>query len=422
MNRKGFVYLFEVVIVSVILIVSIPYIIPPFKGKIDWSESKLTTTGKDMLEVMEGKDYLEDIMEESSSIDAYMKTILEDEENSIGFNIRSEGAYKNKIRVACNCTKSERAQIQSILSPIYFNGRIIEFTVFRMNYDNLADLDIDVLFLNDYNDLAAIRDHYKAEVEQKVRKGMGIIEFTNLGNVIISNTAGIQEEIFGIKSSTQPSGNLTFKNRQNVSKINYKLGEIFYGVDVDVFLGQSRSDELKLWGNNYDMRTMDSDGDGDYEVDISNDTVAGYEYIGLDETDKFSINNYNFSVEKIRRNGTVVLLNVLDEYKFHNFVINDDAYPVNNEEDRIVLESSGSKPGVIVNRTDGGGRTVWVSRGDGDDIRGLVKSSVLWASKRGWWNILKSVTGEKIQIKRVVSQGEEVYEPYVILMELWYLY
>ncbi|MFB6088408.1 MAG: hypothetical protein ABEK36_01365 [Candidatus Aenigmatarchaeota archaeon] len=423
MSKKGFIYLFEIVIVSVILIVSIPYIIPPFEGEVDWSRAKLTLTGKDMLQVLEEEGYLENIMNDnSSSVNDHVRTILGKDKNTIGFNIKSEGAYKKQIRVACNCTTSERIELQSILTPTYLNGRMMDFNVFGFNFEDLEDLDMDVIFLHENNDLTAIEGGYISDLKRKINEGVGIVEFVNLTDPLISNTEDTQKKIFGIESNSKTSGTLAFRNKDNASKMNYKLSEMFTGVDSDVFLSGIRREEWHIWNKKYNVSTWDSDGDGDYEVNVSNDTLAGYEYVALEEGDKFTIDTTEFSVEKIMKDGTTVTFNMPKDYEFHNFVSGDAAYPTDNDLDRIALQSPDGKPAVIVNRTRNKGRTVWISRGRGDDVRGLVKAGVVWASRRGWWNILKSVSGEKIRVRRFVSQGDEVYEPYNVLMELWYLY
>ncbi|MFB6075671.1 MAG: hypothetical protein ABEK17_00865 [Candidatus Aenigmatarchaeota archaeon] len=425
MNEKGFIYLFEIVIVSIILIVSIPYLIPPFEGKTDWSKAKLTLTGKDTLEVLNEEGYLEDLMQKDrKEIIGHVKNVLGEDKTSIGFNMRSGGAYKNQIRVACNCTIEERAELQSILSPVYFNGRMINFTIFSFRYDDLNDLAMDVIFIKDNGDLSTIRDgNYEDILKDKIEEGTGIVEFIDLPGPVINNNLETQKEIFGINASSQPTGTLQFRNRHNSSKMNYEMSKIFYGVGIDVFLGTDRSGLWELWGEKYPVRVNDSDSDGIYEVDVSNDTIGGYEYTDLEIGEEFKINDTSFEVEMVRRNGMIVMFDVTSGYEFHNFVTNDEAYPVDDEKSRVVLQTStGEKPGIIVNRTGDKGRTVWISKGRGDDIRSLVKTGVIWASERGWWNVLRSVSGEKIQIRKFISQGDEVHEPYNVLMELWYLY
>lgn len=425
MNKKGFIYIFEIVIVSVILMVSLPYMITSWKGKTNWDKAKLTVTGEDLLGVLDEENYLENIMEkDTKTIISHIDSLLGADSNIISFNLKSVGAYKNEIRVGCNCSEGEWVKLKSILTPIYFNGRMINFTVFSFNYKNLPYLDMDVIFLTGLEDVRKLENNpeYFLRVKQKIKKGVGIVEYSNLRPVDISVTEKVQKEIFGIHSSGNPSGKLTFKNREDPKKLNYGIGKLFYGVDTDVELEENRKGDWILWNTNYPVRTRDADNDGSYEVDVSNNTDPIYEYKSLEEGDEFEINNIQFSVEKVLKNGYRVLFNVLEEYKFEDFVSGETAQPLNNEVDRIALQSSGGQPGIIVNRTRENGRTVWVSEGNGDDIRGLVKTSVLWASRRGWWNLLRTVSGEKVTKRYFVSQGEEVYEPYKVLLELWYLY
>jgi len=77
-----------------------------------------------------------------------------------------------------------------------------------------------------------------------------------------------------------------------------------------------------------------------------------------------------------------------------------------------------SYPGVVIlvsTFTD-------VHDGNGNDVYALLKSSIIWASGSGWWNVLRTITGEQVKVSYFVSSGEEFHEPYWVEMTLWYVY
>lgn len=427
MKSKGFIYLLEAVLVAFIIIVSIPYFLIPSEIEPDWNRARLMTLGKDILKILDEEGYLEKIMTKSpSSINSKFNQILGNKRNIIGFNLRTRGAYKNIIRVGCNCTKSEEQSLEKFLTPMYFNGRKIRFKVIPFSYEDLPYLNFDVILFWNIEDVKILNNGNNFEIfKDFLDEDKGVVEFVNLTESNILNTQNIQNEIFGITSNPgNTGGNLSFTNRENTSKPNYEVGKVFYGTDVETSLSGISEKEgyLTLWTTDYKVRTNDSDLDGVYdEVDISNDTDPFYEYKNFHEGDQFLIKNFTFSIEKIDPNGTQVNFNIISEYIFQDFVNSETAYPLNNEIDRIVLKTKGNQPGLIVNSTLQK-KAAWVSKGKGDDISSLLKSTILWSSKNEWWNVLKTVSGRKVQVRYMTSQGEEIHEPYEVILTLWYAY
>ncbi|RKZ25619.1 hypothetical protein DRQ26_05600 [bacterium] len=135
---------------------------------------------------------------------------------------------------------------------------------------------------------------------------------------------------------------------------------------------------------------------------------------------------YDFEIEKIDPNGRFFILNFKRStpYHFQNFV-SPPHRPIQSDkgDSYEVLKTSSARCGIVVNGTDNSvWRSVWISEGSGDDINALVKSSIMWASKKEWWNVLKTVSGKYNKISYFVSQGEEFHEPYWVEVKMWYIY
>ena len=141
--------------------------------------------------------------------------------------------------------------------------------------------------------------------------------------------------------------------------------------------------------------------------------------------------DYYFTIEKIDPRGRFFVLNFKRETQYvfdENFIKvggGQNTPPVRSDKGELydVLKDTGGKTALVVNGTDNTKwRAVWISDGTGDDIYALVKSSIIWAFHRSWWNVMRSISGEYTKISYFVSQGEEFHEPYWVELNMWYIY
>jgi hypothetical protein len=255
-------------------------------------------------------------------------------------------------------------------------------------------------------------------VQNQLDKNRGVVEFVDLNDTFITDTQNLQRDVFGIKSASTNPGTLNFTNTNtpiagNKKSPTYQIFKLFHGVGSDA----NETEEWKIWGQTYSIEIINND-----KVKIKGVTYG--------EGDEFNLTapfggEYNFTVDLIDVENKRVWFNHRTKpnvYRFANFVNTDAAYPVNDEIDRIALSSTGNRPGVIVNQT-GPGRAVWVSQGDGDDIRGLLKSAIIWAAGPDWWNILRTVSGEYVEVGYFLSPASgDVYEPHEVKLSLWWTY
>lgn len=429
--KKGFVHIIETVLVSLMAIVAIMYLLYPVNPEIGWERAGLTTTGEDLLAVL-SDDYLKDIMEKGrEEIGSKVSDILTGEK--ISFNMKSVGAYKNEIRVGCNCSEKEASELRKILTPAYVNNRKIKFTVYPFKFEDLTTekwVDYDVIFLNE-DDQVSTAKNYVGDIKSFLGRGRGIVEFVDFDSS--GEIGDLQREIFGLRQDGGDGGDVEFTNREDPEKPNYGIGKLFYGTDSSVEFadggaGGEKTGYWTIWNISHKVKTYKSNSVFD-RVNVSNDTDEDYEYAGLKEGDEFNIKHdgdyYYFDVERIESDGRRAWFNHLGNYKFENS--NDEITspaeikisPINGQ-DNIVAETTGGRAVVTVNASEG--KAVWISKAGGDDIKGLVKASTIWSAGKDWWNLLRTTNNERVKVEYFVSQGEEIYEPYNIELSLWYLY
>jgi len=438
--KKGFIHMIEIVLVSLIVIMSIPVILYPFSRPSEWDKVLLYTHGKDFISTADkinenGESFVQNLMEKNKTeISNELWRIMGIESRKINYGIHTRGSIKNKIRVAFNCTTcdvtSEKIYIRSMLSPAYVNGRFVNFELFTFSYDDMDKYDIDVIVLtnNDPNDdtITQAESHID-KIKNHLKNGGGIIEIVDSGSIANTN---LQTDIFGISAGSGGSGgNITFNNPDDPKKPNYEIQKYFYGVGIYTELNSEEKGNFTLWkGEKYKTRGNNTGclGSAYCKVDVDRNGNGIFESneLGFEEGDIFSIKhnlkNFNFSVDKIDKDGKYVSFNFLrdEPYEFEDFT--EDKINTLGSSDRIILETSGGRPAGILNQTSG--RAVWIDAGNGDDVGALVKSAVIWAAGKDWWNILKTISGEYEKVSYFVSQGEDFHEPYWIEFNVWYIY
>ncbi|RLJ03061.1 MAG: hypothetical protein DRP11_01845, partial [Candidatus Aenigmatarchaeota archaeon] len=410
-------------------------------------KAKLLRYGEDILAVMDKDGTLEKLMElNETEIDDEIDDII-GSKTRIGYSLKTMGTFKNQIRVGYNCTvgcdtstgiENEGAKIKDILGSGYLNGRKIEFFVFPFSYSNFSSYQMDVIFINGEEQLEPAIDNVDL-LKTYIKRGYGIVEYVNLTaqNFNSPPKRNFQKEIFGVADTApNPSGlcggircNLTFSNRIDPTSKNFYIGKIFYGISMDVNTATGNTDwrtgTWKLWWREYGVNISRTGSDFDkVQIDTDRDGLFDDE-VKYQEGDTFSLDGFNFRVDKIKEDGYVVWFDPLPEYKIINFAYGDVA---NFEEssEQVVMNTSLRQTAVILNQSNENyGRAVWVSRGSDDpedDIRAIVKSAVLWAAGEGWWNLPRSFSEERVNVRYFFSGGQEVYEPYEVILTLWYLY
>ena len=428
----------EIVLISLIVIISIPVLLYPFAENVEWEKNTLINDGKDFASISDKipdgqESFMQNIMEKNrTEIINEFKDIIGNRSKTINYGMLTRGAIKNTIRVGFNCTsvgcnETMKNYLRNILRPTYVNGRLISFDIIDFSFNDLENYDIDVIFLNDTEQMN-ISDDYINQVKDFLSDGGGIVEFVSTKDVVQNWDNGhkqLQPDIFGVSpGSGGGTGDMVFKNHNNPRNPNYAIQKYFYGVGAYVEFNVSGYGNLTLWEENHPVKINAGYASVDVDTDLS---TPGFESTNLGEGDQFSIDynskTHSFSVEKIDDSCEYVIINFLREpnlYEFKEVSLNPPITPNDGNENRTVLECTGGRDALIINENYG--KAAWVVYGEGDDFNALLKSSIMWAAEDKWWNILKTISGEQTKVSYFVSQGEEFNEPYWVEINLWYVY
>lgn len=439
-KNKGFIHIVEAVLISMIIVSMIPALLQPVSFEENWGRIRLKKTGRDILKTLDQSGELDRIMSFNSTEVRQIlegggnrRGILQQRGDLIQYGVRTENAYKNTIRVGFNCTggcdpDAEKNRIERILAPTWFNGRFIKFQVFPFNWKkfqgNNQYYDIDVIFLNGDDQVDEAENYWgggNSKIKTFLERGNGIVEYVNLTSADMNT---FQENVFGLAgSSTGGTGDLEFVNRDDTTKPNYEPSKIFYGTGSFANDTQSAEGNWTVRGEKHNI-TVEKVSDG-YNVTISDGTTHCED---CKEGDSFPMGGYDFTIDKVKEMETgpyggeyVVWFRHGEGYEFSNFVEDGDIKPINDEWDRAVLEvPSRQEAGFVVNESLG--KVAWISKGGSDDVKGLVQAGVIWSAGKGWWNVLRSPGRDAVSVSRFGINQQEVYEPYRVVLNLWYIY
>lgn len=440
-GRKGFIHIIEAVLISAVAIAMIPSLLYSVQPGEEWTRTNLKETGRDLLASMNRKGQLKQIMsynrseiEEIFEGNTSYEGILARRGKFIQYNLRTENAYKNQIRVGFNCTgcdvSEEERKIESILKPVWLNGRFVNFRLIPFSWEKFTgkvkNYDLNVIFLKGQDQVDQASDYWgTAKIENHLSGGRGIVEYVNLTSGEVN---GFQEKVFGLTSGSSSSQNLVFRNRDNTSRPNYEPSKLFYGTASSAVTsgGNTKYGNWTLWNTKYGVNITDGNGDNKYmdeKVCISG--VSECKGVGS----YFNLNGHEFMVEKIKEmKGGMFAGDVLiwfrhnESYEFYNFVEGGNNGNITSYKSyKNVLETQdGNEAGFVVNGSIG--RTAWISGGNGDDVKGLVQSAVIWSAGKGWWNFLRSPGTGGVRTSRFAVNNKEIYEPYQVILTLWYIY
>ena len=452
MTEKGFVYITEVVLISMILIVSLAFLVRPIIIDEDWGSVDLRRMTESALDSIDRKFGLEETVFNETSF-------LEDEVNSlfyqtgqkerVEYNLKVEDSYPRRVLVGFNCTGDgclegdpvkEYGALWEIFSRTWINGRFITFQMREVDFTefegdgSLAD-EIDVFVIRGKDQVEEANQNRDA-LKKFLDGGGGLVQFSNFTEV---SDYDIQEEIFGLEDGGVGGDELEFTNREDPTNPNYEPSKLFYGVSGLVNTGQpgQPSPREGSWNIRDREYTVDVVEDGE-NVTISNET--GHELCSMCvEGDSFTLDiDLDYKETKIRRiyipeegpyrKQTVVWLDYPEGYRFYSDDFNSSAESTEGPE----FEVLGTDAPVLVVNYPHNGRAVWLSESKDsaigehmqDDIKSLFQASALWAAPRGFWvkERTKSPRRKSSQVTRFGFVNEDIYEPYSLTMEIWYAY
>ncbi|MFP4115927.1 MAG: hypothetical protein ACLFTQ_01870 [Candidatus Aenigmatarchaeota archaeon] len=465
-NRKGFVYIMEVVLISIIIIVSLSFILAPLDIEEDWRPIKLRTMGESAVETVDRNVTIEAaIFNESVPFEDRVDELLyrTGGPEEVRYNLRVENSYRTNPKVGFNCTgegcldeddEEEHRGLWELLGRTWMNRRFIQLWegLERIDWREFRDDEIyrnnfDVVFLRGENQTErANKPENREELEEFVREGGGVVQFSNFTEV---KEMDIQKEIFNLTEDGSGGGSLELRNVENVTKPNYEPAKLFHGVGSLVNTGREgtpwpEEGEWVLRGEEYVVEVEETGKN----ITVKNET--GYTLCkGCIEGDSFELEDEEmeddtFKIRKIYipedgpyRNQTVAWFNYPEFDEEEKYIFEDEVFAGErarsdlSKEFEVTVDGDGAR--MVINEL-GEGRAVWVSENrDGEevtgeavdeDIQSLVQAGVIWASPRGEWvkESERDPDRRSPEILYFGSINDEIYEPYKLSMNIWYTY
>lgn len=444
MVKKGFIHIAEVVMISILLVVSLAFILRPVDVEESWDTVELGRLGESALDSVRRKHDLGELAVNSSDkLENEMDEMLYStgEGEALGYSIRADNSYRSEITLGFNCTGSgcignspsqEERALKGLLGGMKMNNR--RFNIWNntesVNWTRFRDKEyrdrFDLLFLRG-EDQARKANRSLGAVRSYMEEGGGIVQLSDFGDV---ENLEIQNEIFGLEESGTGSDEASFTEREDVTKPSYGPSKLFYGA------ASMANDTWKLRGEEYRIE-VEEPGE---EINVMNSTGNGYLCKGCIEGDEFELEDDDlaedsFTVREIREvgdshpyGGTVAWFNYPENYSFRTDGFSSSANSTSGEEFEVVGDEA---PRMVVNKPLNG-RAVWISTdadneaGEGvkDDIQSLVRGGVVWAAPRGE-KVKEGARPRRSSASEIIRFGvlnKDIYEPYKITMKIWYRY
>ncbi len=357
---KGFVYMLEIAIASILLTVVL-VIFFTTGVKVNWERPDLIAIGNNVLQRIRLENSATDILNNNFTL------IDKTKPPNIKFAMRVSGTPKNNISVGCNATDCN--YVRTILSPAYVNGHWVNFTVINFNpaaFTTISD-SFDAIVLVNYTDYSSQKTKFQDYLSRnKVIVGIN-------GTVNNSNTDFNQ--IFNLSPLTQT--NLATLNFSSYNPSLDGTMKYFFGFGFDVNLV---SDPYwYIWENKISVSTP------------TPTTVRLGGFINFPEGQIFSTNGPDgssqfFKVKKIWYNSRVEFQPLNLSFPFKNF----SEQNVTANGFKILMNTSANPPIVGMSSN---GNAIWISDFPrSDEYRTLVKAAI--ASRLlGRWELISPPQG-----------------------------
>ncbi len=440
---KGVISIVEFGIAALSLIIIFNILFPSISYEHKWEDALTILKARDAIITLDRIGKLYRYSFDSTELSNFLDKVIH-EEKMIKWG-ETEGTFKSRIIVACNCTKEQISDLSRWIGTIKLNDRYVtlDFVESKLNEIPVSD----VLIIWGYKPLSP----YYNTLKNYVAEGNGIIELmdfkgTNPEDKV--NNDIVQREIFGIRYDTRDNDavdEISFsKKPQSVEEKIYFPFKIFFHIPLPLIPttrvfeipsctipgGQPKGffsikgKKFPYWICTTTSVWFDTDGDL-----IADKLVS--------EGEKFEIEGYNFTLSYVEESRIGI--------KFHeNYIFDDflsyiapagepsppgkalgtrripDIYPSNNDTERILLfgiSSTKNYSACILNITEIS-RVAWLPElsKDGtrviqDDEKLLLATLILDMSNKKEKEIFRIHEGRSVSYINVFNKDIfEVYE------------
>jgi len=433
---KGFVNIFELIIVVVALFSAYTFFFPAFSYKSNWNNALLVVQARDTILAMERTGKLYDYSFDANARNSFLGKVFP-ASNVLTWS-KTTGAPKPTVQIACFCTNEQVTALSHWLDDIRINGRSVNFVISQTSLTNINPSD--ALLVWGYQDLSppAIR----AELEDYLKEGNGVVEVMDFATGTgIDNT---QNDIFGINEYTGwGTDTISFAEPTDAEIITYQPYKFFYHLPIPLKATTPESNlgtctksnntgTFAIRGNSYNFWICD--GTKAY-FDTNGNGVADTGPLVPGST--FTIEGFTFHLKYIdSATGIRVSFDPSTGYRFADFIKATDVKAVSstvksNEKALVFREnpSDVQKASGVVLNDYAAGRTAWVANftrdgmaSVGDDHHLLLASLLLWASNKETKGILLENLNVGFKTSYVNVNATDVYEVYTFDLGLGYPY
>jgi len=196
MRNKGFANVIEMIMVVIVLYIAFSIFFPGFSYKSKWADALLSLNARDVIITSDRIGRLYDYSFNQGALQDFLANSISNE-NLISWS-DTDGAIKNQIIIACNCTNQQMVNLNTWMNGLIINGRQITATQCYTNLEtvNPCIISSDVLVIwgqgqKNLSDIESILREY-------LKGDGGIVEIANFS----SNIDSVQKNIFGLKNDT----------------------------------------------------------------------------------------------------------------------------------------------------------------------------------------------------------------------------
>lgn len=363
---KGFIHLLEILVATVLIAVVIAGLFS-IRIKENWEIADIISVGTNMMNLIEqNESYFIDIVNEDFGLLNQIKPA------NVKIGLEIKGSPKSDMFVGCidvpSCT-----YLYSLLTPTYVNGRWVNFTLERFDFDAPEDsipLIYDAVVFVNYTDYSS--------------KKQNISSFLDRGGSIIAINASFNDadfnEIFNLSSAVAP---LTYLNFTKYNIYDNKISKYFFGYGFDA------TTTWTIWGDDWTVFYASN------YVNLSR-VSDGTNITFLYEGSSFNLNgpggSHTFKIRRIWPSQRVDIQSIDTSFTFVDF--SERNCGGNN----ILADTSNTIAGMTTNNS-----AIWISDfPSGDEYRTLLKA-VISAGTDNWTYKHMETSREVVELTSFVS-------------------
>lgn len=392
---KAQVIVIELVAVLTLLFVAVGTLLPILTYENKWSEAVLFLKARDLILTADRIGILHTIAFDQPAFQSFTTNAVTD--RSAIFAPTTQGTFKSKIVIACNCTGEQIGNLSFWVGTLLVNQRLVSLDFVPSNLDRIPESDL--LFIFGQRNL----EPFKTNLKNYIGGASGIVL---MADITQSQITSAHREIFGVTDCSAVSANCVFDSStediintaNKVSDPFYTQYKMIYHLPLPVRAPDSVSSVPIEGGISPCTATTIRHGQFTFRQTINDfwicSTSVYFDTNGNGNADtiilerqNFAIGGFNFFMNYVK--SEFIYISLRADYRFVDFLKNvADAKlaPVNLETNRVFMqvgqyEAGKPIPVVIVNGTLA--RTAWLAdfteQGVDDDEK-LLLASLLVAS------------------------------------------